>query len=71
MEREYGRLKRAYGEMSFCWQETAAEEWHRRRLYLAEKERTKENERKLWLGDGMSADRSVLLLSGYAAGSGR
>ena len=40
MDREYGGLKRAYGEMSFCWQETAAEEWHKRRLQHEEREKS-------------------------------
>ena len=52
MDREYGGLKRAYGEMSFCWQETAAEEWHKRRLQHEDREKKVRLEKESAAGIG-------------------
>ena len=37
VDKRYGGLKKAYGEMLFCWQETAAGEWQKGRLTDEEK----------------------------------
>ena len=37
MDKINGGLKKAYGEMLFCWQETAVGEWQKGRLQHEEK----------------------------------
>lgn len=71
MEKEYGRLKRAYGEMAFCWQETGAQEWHRRRLYIGDKGKTKEEEKRIRMEDSRTSVLVLCCSSGNNIGSGQ